>query len=92
MYQVINPAFDHLTGLVSWYCGTVYFSAYIIAKRSFEQKTLLCPVRSHGDDYVGFIAFMLLGRKETDYLIVDTLMLSACGIFDLFWCSILGKC
>lgn len=26
-----------------------------------------------------------------DYLIVDTLMLGACGIFDLFWWSIIGE-
>ncbi|NLD99315.1 MAG: helix-turn-helix transcriptional regulator, partial [Fibrobacter sp.] len=38
-----------------------------------------------------FISFMLLGRNASDYLIVDTLMLGACGIFDLFWWSILGE-
>ena len=38
-----------------------------------------------------FISFMLLGRNSSDYLIVDTLMLGACGIFDLFWWSILGE-
>ena len=37
-----------------------------------------------------FIAFMLLGRSSLDYLVVDTLLLGACGIFDLFWWSILG--
>ena len=37
------------------------------------------------------ISFMLLGRTTSDYLIVDTLMLGACGIFDLFWWSILGE-
>ena len=34
---------------------------------------------------------MLLERNTSDYLIVDTLMLGACGIFDLFWWSILGE-
>jgi hypothetical protein len=38
-----------------------------------------------------FISFMLLGRKTSDYLIVDTLMLGACSIFDLFWWSLLGE-
>ncbi len=38
-----------------------------------------------------FICFMLLGRNTSDYLTVDTLMLGACGIFDLFWWSILGE-
>jgi DNA-binding CsgD family transcriptional regulator len=38
-----------------------------------------------------FISFMLLGRNVPDYLVVDTLMLGACGIFDLFWWSIIGE-
>ena len=38
-----------------------------------------------------FITFMLLGRGTVDYLVVDTLMLGACGIFDLFWWSILSE-
>jgi len=92
MYQVINPAFDHLTGLVSWYWAVPYILALILLrsvplnrKRSFVLYVHMAMIMS------AFIAFMLLGRKETDYLIVDTLMLGACGIFDLFWCSILGE-
>jgi DNA-binding CsgD family transcriptional regulator len=38
-----------------------------------------------------FITFMILNRSIFDYFIVDTLMLGACGIFDLFWWSILGE-
>ena len=38
-----------------------------------------------------FIAFMLLDRSASSYLTVDTLMLGACGIFDLFWWSIIGE-
>jgi len=38
-----------------------------------------------------FIAFMLLDRSAASYLAVDTLMLGACGIFDLFWWSIIGE-
>lgn len=34
---------------------------------------------------------MMLERKPFDYLIVDTLMLGACGVFDLFWWSIIGE-
>ncbi len=34
---------------------------------------------------------MLMGRNVIDYLVVDTLMLGACGIFDLFWWSIIGE-
>ena len=91
MYQVINPAFEHLTGLVSWYWAVPYIVALAVMRN--------LPVNAKRSSilYVGmammigaFISFMLLGRNTSDYLIVDTLMLGACGIFDLFWWSILG--
>lgn len=92
MYQVINPAFNHLTGLVSWYWAVPYILALIILrsiplnkKRSFALYVGMAMIMG------AFIAFMFLDRKETDYLIVDTMMLGACGIFDLFWWSILGE-
>ncbi len=91
MYQVINPAFEHLTGLVSWYWAVPYIVALTIMRNlplRFKRSIFL---------YVGmsmiigaFISFMLLGRGAGDYLIVDTLMLGACGIFDLFWWSIIA--
>ncbi|KAF5046663.1 HTH-type transcriptional regulator MalT [anaerobic digester metagenome] len=92
MYQVINPAFEHLTGLVSWYWAVPYIVALAIMRN--------LPMKANRSRflYVGmamimgaFISFMLLGRSTADYLIVDTLMLGACGIFDLFWWSILGE-
>jgi DNA-binding CsgD family transcriptional regulator len=92
MYQVINPAFEHLTGLVSWYWAVPYIVALAIMRN--------LPLKANRSRflYVGmtmimgaFISFMLLGRNTSDYLIVDTLMLGACGIFDLFWWSILGE-
>jgi DNA-binding CsgD family transcriptional regulator len=92
MYQVINPAFEHLTGLVSWYWAVPYIVALAIMRN--------LPMKANRSRllYVGmamimgsFISFMLLGRNTSDYVIVDTLMLGACGIFDLFWWSILGE-
>jgi DNA-binding CsgD family transcriptional regulator/MFS family permease len=92
MYQVINPAFEHLTGLVSWYWAVPYIVALAIMRN--------LPMKANRSRflYVGmamimgaFISFMLLGRNTSDYLIVDTLMLGACGIFDLFWWSVLGE-
>ncbi len=92
MYQVINPAFTHLTGLVSWYWALPYITALIIVRNlptDYKRSNLL---------YFGmamiigaFIGFMLLGRNTADYIVVDTLMLGACGIFDLFWWSIIGE-
>lgn len=92
MYQVINPAFEHLTFLTSWYWAAPYILALAVIRN--------LPVRMNRPVflYIGigmimcaFFAFMLLGRGAADYLIVDTLMLGACGIFDLFWWSIIGE-
>ena len=92
MYQVIIPAFDHLTGLVTWYWAVPYIAALVI------MRNLPAGVRRSRLLYAGmamimaaFITFMLFGRDDKDYLVVDTLMLGACGIFDLFWWSIIGE-
>jgi len=92
MYQVINPAFEHLTGLVSWYWAVPYIIALIV------MRNLPPRVKHSSALYVGmamimaaFISFMVLARNALDYIVVDTLMLGACGIFDLFWWSILGE-
>ena len=92
MYQVINPAFEHLTGLVSWYWAVPYIVALAIM-RNLPMKAKRSRILYIGMAMIigAFISFMLLGRNTSDYLIVDALMLGACGIFDLFWWSILGE-
>lgn len=92
MYQVINPAFQHLTGLVSWYWAIPYILALVLM-RNLPQTSRRAMVLYAGMAMImgAFVSFMLLGRNTFDYLVVDTLMLGACGIFDLFWWSILGE-
>ncbi len=92
MYQVINPAFEHLTGLTSWYWAVPYIVALAIM-RNLPMKAKRSRILYIGMAMImgAFISFMLLKRSTCDYLIVDTLMLGACGIFDLFWWSILGE-
>jgi DNA-binding CsgD family transcriptional regulator/MFS family permease len=92
MYQVINPAFQHLTGLVSWYWAVPYIVALVLI-RNLPKTANRSMVLYAGMAMImgAFISFMLLGRNTYDYLVVDTLMLGACGIFDLFWWSILGE-
>jgi DNA-binding CsgD family transcriptional regulator/MFS family permease len=92
MYQVMNPAFAHLTGLVSWYWAVPYIVALAIM-RNLPMKAKRSRILYIGMAMImgAFISFMLLGRNTTHYLIVDTLMLGACGIYDLFWWSILGE-
>ncbi|MDD4753477.1 MAG: LuxR C-terminal-related transcriptional regulator [Desulfitobacteriaceae bacterium] len=92
MYQVINPAFEHLTGLVSWYWAVPYIVALAVM-RNLPVKAKRSRILYIGMAMImgAFISFMLLGRNASDYLVVDTLMLGACGIFDLFWWSIIGE-
>jgi DNA-binding CsgD family transcriptional regulator len=92
MYQVINPAFEHLTGLTSWYWAVPYIVALAIM-RNLPMKANRSRILYIGMAMImgAFISFMLLGRNAPAYLVVDTLMLGACGIFDLFWWSIIGE-
>ncbi len=92
MYQVINPAFSHLTGLVSWYWAVPYIIALAVI-RNLPVKTKRSRILYAGIAMImgAFISFMLLGRTAPDYLVVNTLMLGGCGIFDLFWWSIIGE-
>ncbi len=92
MYQVINPAFEHLTNLVSWYWAVPYIIALAIMRNlPVRAKRSVILYVGMGMIMAAFLSFMLLGRKSLDYFIVDTLMLGACGIFDLFWWSIIGE-
>ena len=91
MYQVINPAFEHHEWLASWYWAVPYIMALYIMK-NLPRKTNRTYILYVAIAMIGlaFLAFMSLDRSVVSYLIVDTLMLGACGVYDLFWWSILG--
>jgi len=91
MYQVISPAFTNLEWLTSWYWAVPYIAALFVM-RNLPRKTnrayiLYVAIAMFG---FAFITFQLIGRSWADYLLVNTLMLGACGVYDLFWWSILG--
>lgn len=94
LYQVIAPAFTHLSGLNSWYSALPYIAAILIVRqRSLRSDKSL---RS-GFLYTGlgilvlaFIVFLLTDRSIPAYLAVTTLMSFSFGILDLFWWSVLG--
>ena len=95
MYQVINPAFIHLKWLASWYWAIPYIVAVHIMKvmrvspRKIDRGLFLyIAIAMIG---FSFVAFMMLDRSVISYIVVNTLMLGACGICDLFWWSILGE-
>ncbi|MCL1875380.1 MAG: LuxR C-terminal-related transcriptional regulator [Synergistaceae bacterium] len=92
MYQVVNPAFNHLKLLTSWYWAVPYITALFIM-RNLPRKTnraysLYVAIAMIG---FSFIAFLALGRSWVDYLAINTLLLGAYGVYDLFWWSILGE-
>ena len=92
MYQVQGPAFAHLEWLTSWYWTVPYIAALFIM-RNLSRKINRAYILYVAIAMIGlsFIAFLALGRSWTDYLVVNTLMLGACGVYDLFWWSILGE-
>lgn len=92
MYHVVNPAFAHLDWLVSWYWAIPYIIALYIVRnlpdKANRNYILYVAIAMIG---LSFIGFMMLNHSALSYLIIDTLMLGACGVYDLFWWSILGE-
>lgn len=92
MYQVLNPAYVHHETLASWYWALPYIGALLVIKnlprRVDRAYILYVAIAMIG---FSFIAFMILDRSAASYLLVNTLMLGACGVYDLFWWSILGE-
>lgn len=92
MYQVVNPAFAHFEGLASWYWALPYIAALFVM-RNLPRRMNRAYILYVATAMIGlsFIGFMSLGRSAASYLVVNTLMLGACGVYDLFWWSILGE-
>lgn len=92
MYRVVNPVFVHHEWLVCWYWAIPYIAAIYIMKNVPESVNrayvLYVAIAMIG---LAFIAFMTLKNSVLSYLLIDTLMLGAFGVYDLFWWSILGE-
>lgn len=92
MFQVVNPAFAHLPLLTSWYWAVPYIVALIVVARlprTINRGYLLYAALAMIG--FGFLAFMILDYSAGSYLIVNTLLLGAFGVTDLFWWSTLGE-
>lgn len=92
MYHVINPAFAHLEWLTSWYWALPYIAALFVM-RNLPRKINRAYILYVAIAMIGlsFIGFMSLDRSIAGYFVINTLMLGACGVYDLFWWSILGE-
>ena len=91
MYHVVNPAFEHLTTLTSWYWAVPYVAA-ILLLRNFSQKIKTSYILYVAIAMIGlsFIAFIALDLSGASYFVINTLMLGSYGVYDLFFWSILG--
>lgn len=92
MYTVINPAFSHHKILTSIYWAIPYiFAIYILMKSPNKVNrayVLYVAITLIG---LSFLLFLILDRSWISYIIVNTLMMSAFGVCDLFWWSIIGE-
>lgn len=91
MFQVIYPYFFEYEGVASIYTNIPYIATLFLLSRAYGRINKAYML------YVGlvfwglsFIVFALAPWTLWIYLLVNTIMLSACGIFDLFWWSIMG--
>lgn len=92
MYAVITPAFSHYKLLTSIFWIIPYIvGIYIIVKSSQKINKAYCLYLAISFIGLSFLLFLALDRSWISYIIVNTLMMSAFGIWDLFWWSILGE-
>ncbi|WP_217805846.1 helix-turn-helix transcriptional regulator [Sporomusa malonica] len=91
MYQVVYPAYVGFDLLISFYQVIPYIVA-IWLLRLHATKIRQFHILYIGLALLGlaYAFFILLDRSLGSFLVVDTLMLAACGVNDLFWWGILG--
>ena len=91
MFQTINPFYEHLTSLSCCYWVMPYIAAIVIVKRLPERTNrfyLLYIAIAMGG--FSLLAFWNLPKNVFGYLMVDTLLMGAAGITQLFFWGILG--
>lgn len=92
MYQVINPAYSHHRAFASWYWAVPYLVAlYILMKSSKKVNKAYILYLAIAMIGLSFVFFLILDRSVLSYIIVNTLMMGAFGVCDLFWWSIIGE-
>lgn len=92
MYGVFNTEYLAFEKLTAWYWVLPYLVAlFIMKKLSFRKSSNLYIYFAIVMMIAGFILNMLLEIKPASYIIIDSLLLGAAGILDLFWASIVGS-
>ena len=92
MFSVVNPAFANFSKLTIWFGPLPYIVvivAVMLLPKTVDRSYI--PYAAIAMLGMSFLAFLTLGRSVRAYIVVNTLLLGACGINDLFWWSMLSK-
>lgn len=91
MFQVIYPYFGQFEILTSIYTNVPYIVAIYLLSR-------LVKINKFYFLYIGlalwgitFILYAFTGQTAINFILICSVMLFACGIFDLFWWSIMAN-
>lgn len=92
MYGVIQTQFQSLDILVSWYWAVPYILVlFVLRNIAADKSSSLYIYIAIGMVVAGFVAYLGLAVSTTNYICIDSLLLGAAGILDLFWSSIVGE-
>lgn len=92
MTQIISPKYHSYDWLTSWYWLVPYGgAAYLMrqTKKADNRNNLLYV--AIGLIGFGFVLFLMMDYSISSYLIVNTVMMGAWAIFDVFWWSKLAE-
>ncbi|MFZ7120161.1 MAG: LuxR C-terminal-related transcriptional regulator [Eubacteriaceae bacterium] len=90
MFQVIYPYFGQFELLTSIYTNIPYIIAIYILSRLIKMNKFYFLYVGLALWGITFILFSILGQTALSFIIICTVMLFACGIFDFFWWSIMA--
>ena len=92
MYRIVLPAFGPFTFFQQFYWAIPYIAViyllFRLPERINKSYILYLAIVIVG---LSFVLFFSLDRSLTSFLVINTLMLGAFGVCDLFWWTILGE-
>lgn len=92
MYAVINPAYSHHKILTSVFWALPYIlGIYFLIKSSEKVNKAYILYLAISLIGLSFLLFLVLDRSCISYIIINTLMMGAYGVCDIFWWSIIGE-
>ncbi len=89
MFRVIFPYFSELDNVTGLYTHLPYLIIVYLLSRVFRQNKLNFLFTGLSLWGLTFIVFSLVPPNEPSYILLCTLMLTASGIFDYYWWSVM---